>query len=275
MGVNRLADLAHLDDVPEPKQGSKEALVRVRDRARTQLEGREQDAPVRRLLEPLDADHGLALLPEPTPDDIFLDFEGNHFAEAGVQEYLTGYLARASGGEPRYRAFWATTLERERAAFEAFIDFAIETRRRNPAAHIYHFAPYEPTALKRLMGRFATREVELDELLRGEAFVDLYAVVRPALIASVERYSIKDLSTTAIDSMSRRPEPRHCVSLSATLRSLSLSAERRAKCDERMVFVAIWNWLALKPHTLSRGVLSNRHGSSKMRAGKALRVIRN
>ena len=73
------------------------------------------------------------------------------------------------------------------------MDFATETRRRNPAAHIYHFAPYEPAALKRLMGRFATREVELDELLRGGAFVDLHRVVRRALIASVERYSIKDL----------------------------------------------------------------------------------
>ncbi len=43
------------------------------------------------------------------------------------------------------------------------------------------------------MGRYATREVELDALLRGRAFVDLHAVVRRALIASVERYSIKDL----------------------------------------------------------------------------------
>ena len=92
-----------------------------------------------------------------------------------------------------YHALWATTLEEERRAFERFMDFATETRRRNPGAHIYHFAPYEPAALKRLMGRFATREVELDELLRGGAFVDLHRVVRRALIASVERYSIKDL----------------------------------------------------------------------------------
>src|SRR5690606_15206853 len=76
---------------------------------------------------------------------------------------------------------------------EAFIDLAIAMRRRNPGAHIYHYAPYEPTALKRLVGRYATREVELDELLRGATFVDLHAVVRRSLIASVERYSIKDL----------------------------------------------------------------------------------
>jgi len=31
-----------------------------------------------------------------------------------------------------------------------------------PDVHIYHYAPYEPAALKRLMGRYATRENELD-----------------------------------------------------------------------------------------------------------------
>ncbi len=37
-----------------------------------------------------------------------------------------------------------------------------------PDLHIYHFAPYEPAALKRLMGRYATREEEIDRLLRGK-----------------------------------------------------------------------------------------------------------
>ena len=93
----------------------------------------------------------------------------------------------------RYTALWARSHEEERAAFEKFIDFAIELRRRNPQAHIYHFAPYEPAALKRLMGRYATREVELDELLRAQGFVDLHKVVKRTMVAGVERYSIKDL----------------------------------------------------------------------------------
>ena len=29
-----------------------------------------------------------------------------------------------------------------------------------PDLNIYHYAPYEPAALKRLMGRYATREEE-------------------------------------------------------------------------------------------------------------------
>jgi uncharacterized protein len=194
MGIDRLATLAQQDVLPAPPHGSKEALERARDQARVQLAGKEQGKPYFEFRQPFDSEHGLALLPEPTPDDIFLDFEGNHFVEHGVQEYLTGYVSRdEESADVYYTALWGRTLEEERQAFERFIDHACAARARNPGAHIYHFAPYEPAALKRLMGRFATREVELDALLRGEAFVDLYTVVRRAMIAGVEHYSIKDL----------------------------------------------------------------------------------
>ena len=43
------------------------------------------------------------------------------------------------------------------------------------------------------MGRFATREDEVDELFRLGVFVDLYRVVRQGLQAGVESYSIKRL----------------------------------------------------------------------------------
>ncbi len=192
-GIEKLAELAALESVPEPSHGSREALERVREQARVQQISRETDKPYYELKEPFDAEHGLALLPEPTSDDIFLDFEGDHFATEGVQEYLLGYVIADPDGNLVYTPLWAETREQERAAFEQFIDLAIATRQRNPGAHVYHFAPYEPAALKRLMGRYATREVALDELLRGHAFVDLYMVVKRAVIASVERYSIKDL----------------------------------------------------------------------------------
>jgi uncharacterized protein len=43
------------------------------------------------------------------------------------------------------------------------------------------------------MGRYASREEEVDFLLRSKRFVDLYSVVRNGLRASVESYSIKKL----------------------------------------------------------------------------------
>ena len=58
---------------------------------------------------------------------------------------------------------------------------------------MYHYAPYEPSAFKRLMGRYATREQELDKLIRAGRFIDLYGVVRQGLRAGIERYSIKNL----------------------------------------------------------------------------------
>ena len=43
------------------------------------------------------------------------------------------------------------------------------------------------------MGRFATREDEVDDLFRRGVFVDLYRVVRQGVRAGVESYSIKRL----------------------------------------------------------------------------------
>ena len=191
--VQRLEDLAALDPVPSPERGSVEALTRVRDQARVQKMGRDRGKPFHQLKEPFDAEHGFALLPEPSRTDVFLDFEGDHFTEGGVQEYLLGYVMAGATGQLRYTPLWAANPEQERRNFETFIKLVVGRRTDEPGTHVYHFAPYEPAALKRLMGRYATQEAELDELLRGKAFVDLHQVVKRSLIASVERYSIKDL----------------------------------------------------------------------------------
>jgi hypothetical protein len=58
---------------------------------------------------------------------------------------------------------------------------------------VYHYAPYEPSAFKRLMGRYSTREQELAKLIRAGRFIDLYGVVRQGVRAGIERYSIKNL----------------------------------------------------------------------------------
>src|SRR5207247_5160229 len=83
--------------------------------------------------------------------------------------------------------------ESERRAFEAFIHSVIERLDRYPDLQVYHNAPYEPTALKRLMGLHATREDEVDHLLRNKVLVDLYAVVRQGLRVGEPSYSIKNI----------------------------------------------------------------------------------
>ena len=57
--------------------------------------------------------------------------------------------------------------------------------------HVYHFGAYEPGALKRLMGMYATREDEIDRMLRAGVLVDLHQAFKQGMRASVEEYSLK------------------------------------------------------------------------------------
>jgi len=141
---------------------------------------------------PLEAGRGYYLLPESSLGDVWLDLEGHPFYEpARGLEYLFGFCYRDESGAVRYEALWAKTRDEERAAFERFVDWVVERRRRHPGLHVYHYAEYERSALTRLMGEHGTRETEIDDLLRGQVLVDLYRVIRQALRASVDSYSIK------------------------------------------------------------------------------------
>jgi uncharacterized protein len=188
----------------KPKRGSASSYERVREQARLQWESRGLPTPryevlitppapvtpesVLRSSEPV-VPVGLHRLPEPSPGDLFLDLEGDPFAAEGGREYLVG-LVSADGS---YQARWAFTESEERAAFEWVMDTISAATAAHPDMHVYHYAPYEPAAFKRLMGRHVTRERELDTILRAGRFVDLYGVVRQGLRVGVERYSIKSL----------------------------------------------------------------------------------
>lgn len=181
-GVSTLAQLAALQEADGP-------LQRLRDQAALQLHARETGEQVYRLLEPM-AETGFALLPEPSPGDLFFDMEGDPFWDPkGGLEYLFGVVDT----DGRFTAFWAHDRESERRAFEQLVDFLHARLHAEPALHVYHYAAYEVTALRRLMGQYGTREREVDDLLRRDVFVDLFAVVRNALRVSQPRYSIKNL----------------------------------------------------------------------------------
>jgi predicted RecB family nuclease len=184
-----------------PLDGSSAASVeRVREQARIQVDGRHLLKPIYELLLPdagaaIEPERGLAMLPPPDPGDLFLDLEGDPYAFDDGVDYLFGVLDTGNTFTP----IWSydptrpaeVTLAGEKAAFEKLVDMLIERLDRYPGMHVYHYAAYEPTALKRLMGRHATREDEVDRLLRGGVLVDLFRAVRQSLRASVESYSIK------------------------------------------------------------------------------------
>ena len=164
----------------KPERGAVQSFERIREQARMQMQGRASGAVIYEALTPLPG-FGLACLPPPSAGDIFFDFEGDPFVDEGGLEFLFGYAFKDAAGIESYKADWALSRADERAAFERFVDFVIARLEVHPDLHIYHYASYEPAALKRLMGRYATRESEIDRMLRAGLFVDLYAVVRHAI----------------------------------------------------------------------------------------------
>jgi predicted RecB family nuclease len=193
-GITTMASLAAVPlPLPwKPDRGAVQSYEKIREQARIQMEGRIKGRVIHEAL-PIVPGFGLAYLPEPSPGDVFLDFEGDPFVGEGGLEFLFGYAFKDKNGSQSYTADWALSRAEEKAAFERFVDFVIGRLEEFPDLHVYHFAPYEPAALKRLMGRYATRENEIDRMLRAGLFVDLYAVVRHGIRASVESYSIKKL----------------------------------------------------------------------------------
>lgn len=189
-GIDTLEALGGLDPVATRIDGIKPgSLGRIHHQARLQLEGRRQDKAIHELLTPVVPDQGLAALPVPSEGDLFFDLEGDPYAFDVGLEYLFG-VADTKG---EYVARWSLDQATERETFEWFMDYVTERLKQYPDLHIYHYASYEPSAMKKLAGRYDTRIEELDRLLRGRVFVDLFRVVRQGLRASVESYSIKKM----------------------------------------------------------------------------------
>jgi predicted RecB family nuclease len=194
-GVHKVAEFGALPPDVRVDGIGRVALTRVREQARVQVRGRQAGHLVYELVPDVESGHGLSRLPLPSPGDLFVDLEGDSFALGEGIDYLFGVAERATDalGAPRYTALWALDHASERASFERLMALIAERRAEHPDMHVYHYAPYEPTAFKRLAGRYATCVEALDDLLRAHVLVDLFGVVRQGIRASVESYSIKRL----------------------------------------------------------------------------------
>jgi len=164
----------------------------LREQAALQFE-RQRSAKIgwRELL--IENGRGFIVLPKRSRGDVVLDLEGHPFFEpARGLQFLFGVLT-LDGPEPRYEPFWAHDRDGERRAFEILVDLVHQRLATFPDLHVYHFGVYEPSAIKQLMGQYATRESQVDDLLRRKTFVDLHRVFRQALRAGVQSYSLKEL----------------------------------------------------------------------------------
>lgn len=200
-GINTMTALAEAGErrVPKLNQGTLEKLS-----AQARLQCATLDArvktpgcePVYEVLPPVLANgrpNGLSRLPAPHPADVFFDMEGYPLVPGGL-EYLFGLVTREEPGESyTFREWWAHDRQQEKAALEGFVDYVYARWRENPGMRVYHYAPYEVSAIRRLSTRHDTRQDEVDAMLRAEVFVDLYQTVRQGLIIGEDGYSIKQV----------------------------------------------------------------------------------
>jgi predicted RecB family nuclease len=189
VGIDTMTALAEVADATEaPDRMSPTTFNELRAQASLQHRGPHPDgSPRHELLDAWEVGHGLCALPRPSSGDIFFDMEGDGLARDVPLEYLFG----AVDMDGEYHAWWGHDDAGERRAFEGFVDYAMRKLARDPGMHIYHYAAYEKTALRRLMSRHGTREEEVDHLLRNEVLVDLYRVVRQGVRLSTDSYSLK------------------------------------------------------------------------------------
>lgn len=167
------------------------SLELAREQARVQVEARES-GELKSEYMPFEDGRGLSRLPVPNNGDLFFDIEGDVFVGRHGLEYLLG-LTYLENDTPTFKGIWATRPTKERAAFCELMEFFLTRLKDYPDFHIYHYAGYEPGAIKRLAQRYSLYETQVDQLLRANKFVDLYGIVRQGIRASVEKYSIKDL----------------------------------------------------------------------------------
>jgi predicted RecB family nuclease len=190
-GIKTLAALASGEgEVASIQAGT---LNRLRMQAKLQLASRSKANPLFELIahDPERPRLGFGALPPESKNDLCFDMEGYPLVEGGL-EYLFGVIIR-EGARIIFRDWWAHDREQERGSFEQFTLWAHARWCEDPQMHIYHYASYEVSALKRLMCRYGCCEAEVDDLLRNGVFVDLYSVVRQALIIGEPFYSLKNV----------------------------------------------------------------------------------
>jgi len=160
-------------------------------RKQAELQVKRKSGPPRVIARPHRKGRGFDLLPKPQEGDLFYDIEGYpHYREQGNEglEYLHGIWDGDS-----FTDFWAHNHKEEEQALKDLFAFFISRLDAHPQARIYHYAPYEMTALRRITTRYGFGETMLDGWQREGRFTDLYGVVRGGIYASEKSYSLKDL----------------------------------------------------------------------------------
>ncbi len=195
--------VAELPTQWRPSFGKRQGYNRLVEQAAMLVTARDTGRPTWKLRSvaagaPDEHGRGLGALPTPNPGDVFLDLESDLFAPPAGLDYLFGWATRkaltttsSTDAGINYHHAWATSLADERRALDTFWRWLKAQRQRFPDLHMYHFGHYERSALGRMTQRHGVYAEELDQLLRGQRFVDLGRTFRDAIMAGVTSYGLK------------------------------------------------------------------------------------
>ncbi|MGQ4600413.1 AAA domain-containing protein [Nocardia sp. R6R-6] len=159
-------------------------VTALRHQAQAQLRQEHSSEPRYTVTNPT----ALSTLPLPSSGDLALTVGGGgqppHTVEIGGPGTVPLTLSGPSGaGAPG-------SATAQRRALEQVLDYLAQRRRRYPDLHIYHYTSAVRTALLHCIGRHGVGEDFVDELLDAGVLVDLYPVVRNAMIIGEPSYDL-------------------------------------------------------------------------------------
>ena len=189
-GIDTATKLAETN-LARVKNMSEQTFINLRRQASVQRKTKQLPKGSAPVFEVTDAG-ALAALPMKNPGDIFFDFEGDPLYQEGEKwnlDYLFGFVDENSVFVP----IWAHNLAEEKAALIQFTDMLKTRLAANSGMHVYHYAAYEKTHLLSLAARHGVAEDFIDDMLRENILVDLYPIVRRAVIVGSHSYSLKKL----------------------------------------------------------------------------------
>ncbi len=193
-GIKNFSELSKLDPKKKIEGLKDETKIKLINQAKLQIDAHlEGVIKFKFIKENFALNKGFNLLPESAPGDLFFDLEGvQDYVYSGRLEYLFGIFYEENEKKV-FKSFWAHSREEEKQSLIKFFEFTKAHFKKYPKAKIYHYAPYEITALERLTSIHKVHGVDYDHYLNLGKFVDLFRVVKQGIYVSQKSYSIKDI----------------------------------------------------------------------------------
>nr|WP_249359394.1 AAA domain-containing protein [Nocardia cyriacigeorgica] len=218
--IDRLATTT--GPLPSLPEVGPRTLLRLRRQAEIQLRRDDSGRPAYTVIDPT----ALGALPIRSPGDLALTVDTAPVGEGDatgrrpdLANQLHVELADADGVQlsllipAELDSADAQTRAQQRAALDEVLDAIAQRRRTHPELHVFHYTSTARSALLCAGGRFGTGEDLIDELLRGGVFVDLYPIVRSALLIGVDSYAPDRLRSLLPDAEPAPDADHECVTV--------------------------------------------------------------